>query len=175
VERVVARRLEIVGELLDPRFVRDGRKWVWRAGVRLGGVLAVLAVDLVQLLGLRVIGLELVVGDRPGRRDPIVVLEVLEILRPQPIERRAVELRGAADEVVDLRLERLPFGVVPGVLGDVAVVDEDVLGEPVGGFAREPVAPLEQQDSLPGGCQVPREGAAACPGADDDDVVRVDL
>ena len=47
VERVVARRLEIVRELLDPRLVRDGRKWVWRACVRLGGITAVLAVHLV--------------------------------------------------------------------------------------------------------------------------------
>ena len=170
---MIARCRQIVGELLDPRLVRDGRKWVWRAGVRLGRVLAPRAVHLVQLLGLCVVRLEVVVGDRPGRGRAVVVDQLTEILLTEAVERRAVELRVAANEVVDLRLERLPFGVIPGVLGYVLVVDEDVLREPVGGFAGEPVAPLEQQDPLPGRCQMAREGAAACPGSDDDDVVRI--
>ena len=104
-----------------------------------------------------------------------MVNQLTEILLTKAVERRAVELRRAADEVVDLRLERRSLRVVPGVLGHVLVVDEDVLGEPVGGLAGEPVAPLEQQDPLPGRCQVAREGAAACPGSDDDDVVGVHL
>jgi len=132
-------------------------------------------VHLIELLGLCVVRLELVVGDRPGRRRAVVVDQLAEVLLAQAVERRAVELRRAADEVMDLRLEWLAFGVVPGVLGDVAVVDEDVLREPVGGFTGKPVTPLEQQDSFPGRCQVPREGAAARPGADDDDVVRIRL
>ena len=52
----------------------------WRAGVALGRVLAVVAVDLVQLLGLRVVRLHLVVGDRPGGRDPVVVAQLAEVL-----------------------------------------------------------------------------------------------
>ena len=107
VERVVARGGEVVGELLDPRLVRDGRVRVRRARRALGRVLAAVAVHLVELLGLRVVRLELVVGDRPGGRDAVVVAELAEVLRPQPVERGAVELRRAADEVVDLRLERL--------------------------------------------------------------------
>ena len=90
---------------------------------------------------------------------------------PQAVERGAVELGRAADEVVDLRLERLPVRVVPGVRRDVAVVDEDVLREPVLRLAREPVAALEQQDALARGREVPGERAAAGAGADDDDVV----
>ena len=100
---------------------------IGRARRRLGRVLAARAVHLVELLGLRVVGLHLVVGDRPGRRDAVVVLELAEVLLAQAVERRAVELGRAADEVVDLRLERLALGVVPGVRRDVAVVDEDVL------------------------------------------------
>jgi hypothetical protein len=132
-------------------------------------------VDLVELLGLRVVGLELVVGDRPGRGDAVVVEQLAEVGFAQPVERRAVELRGAADEVVDLRLERLAVRVEPGVLGDVAVVDEDVLGEPVRRLARQPVATLQQQDPLARRRQAPRQGAASRTGADDDDVVRVQL
>ena len=67
VERVVARLGEVVGELLDPRLVRDGRERVRRTGRRLGRVLAPSAVHLVELLGLRVVGLELLVLDRPRR------------------------------------------------------------------------------------------------------------
>ena len=51
VERVVAGRREVVGELLDPRLVRDGRERVRRARRRLGRILAAGAVHLVQLLG----------------------------------------------------------------------------------------------------------------------------
>ena len=65
------------------------------------------AVDLVELLGLGVVGLEHVVADRPRGRDPAVVLELAEVALPQPVQRGAVELRRAADEVVDLGLERL--------------------------------------------------------------------
>ena len=41
-----------------------------RAGRRLGRVLAASAVDLVELLGLRVVGLHLVVADRPRGETP---------------------------------------------------------------------------------------------------------
>ena len=156
VERVVAGRREVVGELLDARLVRDGRERIRRARRRLGRILAAGAVHLVELLGLRVVRLELVVGDRPGGRDAVVVVELAEVLLAQPVERGAVELRRAADEVVDLRLERLALRVVPGVRRDVAVVDEHVLGEPVLRLARQPVAALEQEDPLAGGGQVAR-------------------
>ena len=171
VERVVAGRREIVRELLDPRLVGDGGMRVRRARRRLGRVLAAGAVHLVQLLGERVVRLQLVVGDRPGRRDAVVVAELAEVLLAEPVERRAVELRRASDEVVDPRLERLALLVVPGVGRDVAVVHEHVLGRPVLRLARQPVAALEQEDPLARGGEVPRERAAARAGADDDDVV----
>ena len=104
-----------------------------------------------------------------------MVEKLAEVLLAQTVERRAVELRGAADEVMDLRLERLPLRVVPGVLRDVAVVDEDVLREPVRRLARQPVAALQQQDPLARRCQVAGQGAAARARADDDDVVGVHL
>ena len=86
-------------------------------------------------------------------------LELAEVLLAQPVERRAVELRRAADEVVDLRLERLALLVVPRVRRDVAVVDEHVLREPVLRLARQPVAALEQQDPL---ARTARGAARAC-------------
>ena len=106
VERAVAGGLEIVGELLDPGLVGDGRERVRRARRPLGRILAAGTVHLVRLLGPRVVGLELVVADRPGGRDPVVMAKLAEVLRPQPVQRGAVQLRRAADEVVHLRLER---------------------------------------------------------------------
>jgi hypothetical protein len=76
------------------------------------------------------------------------MLELPEVLLPQAIQRSSIQLGRAADEVVHLRLEGLALPVVPGVLRDVAPVDEDIGGAPVLRFAREPVAALEQQDPL---------------------------
>ena len=163
---------EIVGELLDARLVRHGREGIGRAGRRLGRVLASRAVHLVELLGLRVVRLHLVVADRPRGRDAVVVAQLAEVLLPEAVQRRAVELGGAADEVVHLRLERLRgLTVVPGVLRDVAVVDEHVPGGPVLRLAREPVPALQQQDALARGSEAVHKRAAAGAAADDDDVV----
>ena len=125
-ERVVAGARQVVGELLDARLVRDRRMRVVAARVRLGRVLPAGTVHLVELLGLRVVRLELVVGDRPGGRDAVVVLKLAEVLPAQAVESGAVELGRAADEVVHLGLERLAARVVPRLRRDVAVLDEDV-------------------------------------------------
>ena len=65
---MVAELGQIVGQLLDPRLVGDGRKRVRGAGGRLGGILAAGSVDAVALLGQRGIGLERVVADRQAGR-----------------------------------------------------------------------------------------------------------
>ena len=100
-----------------------------------------------------------------------MVPELAEVLFAHPVQRRAVELGGAADVVVHLRLEGLAVGVVPGVRRDVAIVDEHVPGGPVLRLARQPVAALEQQDPLARGSEMARERAAARAAADDDHVV----
>ena len=81
----------------------------------LGGVLAVVAVYLVQPFGLRVEGFQVVVMSGHVGRDAVDVLQLTEVLRTQPVERGAVQLGGAAHEVVDLGLERFAVGVVPRV------------------------------------------------------------
>ena len=153
VERPAPGRREVVGELLDARLVAYRRERVRRAGRRLGRVLAAGAVHVVELLGPRVVRLHVVVHDGPRRRDAVVVAQLAEILLAQAVQRGAVELRGAADAVVHLRLEGLAVAVVPRVRRDVAVVDEDVPREPVLRLAREPVAPLEEEDALPEGAR----------------------
>ena len=171
VERVVAGPLQVVRQLLDPRLVGDRRERVGAAGPRLGRVLGVVAVDLVELLRLRVVRLELVVRDRPRRRDSVVVAQLAEVLAPEPVQRRTVELRLAADVVVDARLEGLALLVVPRLLRDVAVLDEDLVGVPVLDLARQPVAALEDEDPLARRREVARQRPAAGAAADDDDVV----
>jgi hypothetical protein len=71
---------------------------------------------------------------------------------------------------VHLRLERLAAAVVPGIRRDVAVLDEDRGGVPIGGFALQPVATLQQQDALARRCELFGKRAAAGAAADDDNV-----
>src|SRR5215475_14858966 len=111
-------------QLLDARLMRHSRERIGRAGRRLGWVFAARTVHLVHLLGLGVVGLYVFVADGPGRRDAVVMLELAEVFLAQTVERRAIHLGGAADEVVDTGLERLPHPVVPGFLKNVAVLNE---------------------------------------------------
>ena len=103
------------------------------------------------------------------------MLQLAEVLLAEPVQRRAVELRRAADEVVDTRLEGLAARVVPRVRRDVAVVHEHVLVRPVLGLARQPVAALEQEDALARRGEVASQRSAARAGPDDDHVIGVHL
>src|SRR5262249_36830963 len=98
-------------------------------------------------------------------------LDLAEILLAQTVQGGAIHLRGAAHEVMHPGLEGFAVLVVPGVLGNVTVLDEHFLGVPVLGLARHPAAALEQQDLLAGRRQVVGRGAAARAAADDDHVV----
>ena len=59
VKRLVPFTLQIIEQLLDPRLVRDRRVCVGLRGGRLGRVLAAQAMDMVELFGRLVVGLEL--------------------------------------------------------------------------------------------------------------------
>ena len=72
--------------------------------------------DVVKLLRLRVIRFELLITNRPVRRHAVGGAVGREILLTQAEQRRAIHLGGAADEVVDTRLERLAVLVIPSVL-----------------------------------------------------------
>ena len=65
VKRLVVRPDQVVVELLDTRLVGDGWIRVRARARRLGRVLAGLAVDEVEPLGLGVVGLEIGIGDGP--------------------------------------------------------------------------------------------------------------
>ncbi len=171
VERAITRARQVVVKPLHARLVRDRRVGIRRAGRRLGRVFPACAVYVVHLLGLGVVGLHLFVREGPGRRDTVVVPNLAEVFPAQAVERSAVHLGGAADEVVDAGLEGLAVPVVPRLRGDVAVLHEDLFGHPVLRLARQPPAALEEQDAFAGRGQVTSQSAAAGAASDDDHVV----
>src|SRR5215469_13160560 len=96
--------------------------------------------------------------------------QLAEILLSEAIHGCTEHLRGAADEIMYLRLERSTVAVVPGVGRDVAVLYEDCCRIPVLRLALEPIAALENQDVLACGSELSGERAATRPAAYDDDV-----
>src|SRR5262249_55696691 len=116
---------EIVVELLDPRLVADGGGGVPRARPGLGGIGAAPPVRLVQRLRAGVVGLELVVRERPRGRQAARVAQRSEVLLAQAEERRAVELRIAADPVIRVRVQRLAVRIEPLLPRVVLRIDVD--------------------------------------------------
>ena len=94
-----------------------------------------------------------------------------EVAAAHPEQDRPVELRVAAHEVLLVRAERGAVLVDPLLTREVALLDEDLLGVPVLGLARQVAAPLEEQDALAGRREAMRERSAARSRADDDHVV----
>src|SRR5271157_648555 len=78
-----ARSRKVVRQLLDTRLMTHCRPRIRRTGGRLGRILAALTMHLVENLGLRVIRLEVVVGDGPSRRDAAVVAQLAEVALTQ--------------------------------------------------------------------------------------------
>ena len=171
VEGVVAAGHEIVVQLLDARLVRDGRVRELARAPGLGGVLAGASVHQVEPLGLGVVGLEVGIGERPGRGDAAVMVDLLEVALAQAEEDRAVELGVAAHEVLRVGLEGRAVLVVPGLAREVAALEEDLRRVPVLGLARGVAAALEQQDALAARRQAVGERSAARTASDDDHVV----
>jgi hypothetical protein len=77
-----------------------------------------------------------------------VVPERAEVTLAQAVKSGPVHLRRPADEVVNAGLKRRAVLVEPGLLGDVAVLDEHLFGAPVLLLTRQPSATLEQEDAL---------------------------
>src|SRR6476661_7214358 len=96
-----------------------------------------LAVDQVEVLGLGVVGLQVVVRDGPGWRDAAMVAKFAEVLRAETEQCRAVELGVSPDVVVDLGLELVAVPVVPDLLREVLPTYEHRLGLPVVALPRQ--------------------------------------
>ena len=67
----------------------------------LGRVITARAMDQIELLGARIVKLQITVADGPGRRDTALVLDRPEVLVAQAWQRSAIDLGVAADIVVN--------------------------------------------------------------------------
>ena len=171
VERAQADPGPVVVQLLEAGLVAHRRMRVRRARGRIRRIHAPLPVHVVEALGRGVVGLHVLVADRPGRRHPAPVLDLAEVLTAKPEERGPVELGVAAHVVVGVGVERLAVAVAPDLLGLVPALEVHRPRAPVGPLARHVVAALEDQDALTPSRQGVQQRAAPRPGADDRDVV----
>jgi hypothetical protein len=155
VERPEPLGCEIFRQRLQPRLVAHRGVRERAARPRLRRILAALPVHLVQGLCLRVVRLEVLVADGPRRRETAMMPALAEVLAAQPEERRAEELRVAADRVVRVWVEVLAVPVLPDVLRLVTTLQVHRLRAPVLLLAPHVLAALESRMRLP-------EGARRC-------------
>src|SRR6516162_48748 len=172
-KRMIAAPLQAVPELLYAWLVRDGRVTIRPARGRFGRIHTMLAVDMVEMLGLAIERLEVLISKRPGRRNSAVMPDLTEVLLAQTKQRCAVKLGIAANVIMDTGLERLAVLAVPGLLCFVFRFEKDRRSVPILLLARQEIAALQYEDSLARGRQSIGERTASRAGADDDDVVSV--
>jgi hypothetical protein len=125
-----------------------------------------------QPLGLGVVGLELVVADRPGRRDAVLAFEHPEVLAPEARQGGAVDLGAATDDVVDRRMKGFAAPVEERIGGAISLGHEELPRAPVLGLTRQVVAALDDEDLRAAIAERVGERAAAHATADDGDVGR---
>src|SRR5262249_24224905 len=131
------------------------------------------AVNVIEPVGLSVVGLKIVVRDRPCRRHAAEVTKLAEILPSQSEQRRAVELGIAAHIIVRMRVKLAAVGVAPLFFCLILAFEVDGPGVPVVLFARHIVAALQNKDALAGRSELvgQRPATGACP--DDYPVVTI--
>src|SRR5262252_5654164 len=130
-----------------------------------------LAMHLVELLGFAIVRLEILIGQRPSRGCPAMMLELAEILFAQAKQRRAVHLGIAAHPIVDPGVERSAIPAVPGLFRLILCIDEHGGRIPIFSFARQKITAFQEQDPLTARREPMGKGASPRTGANDDDVV----
>ena len=164
VKGVQTLQVEHVGKALHCGFVAERRIGVVRGMGWFRRVLVDGAVHLKQSLSLAVERLQVVVAERPRRRRTVVMGHLFEVAAPESGQAGAVHFGVPAHPVVDAGLKRLAgLGVVPGLGGDVALLDEHVVGLAVLRLPRQELAALNDQHVEPGVFERPRQGSATHP------------
>jgi len=161
---------KVITQLLHSWFVADSPVRIRSARWRLRGVRSTFPVDVIQMLGLPVIGFQIFIIDGPGRRHTPVVAQLAKIFFPQSKKGSAVELRISTNVVVRVRVKGLPGLVLPYFFRLVFPFDIDSPRIPVALLTRDVVASFQKQDSLARRSKGISERAPAGARADDDDV-----
>src|ERR1044072_828253 len=130
---------------------------------------------MVELLRLGVVRLKLVIRDGPGRRDSAVMANLPEILLAKSKERRAIELRVAADIIICVRVKLMASAIAPGLFRVVPRLYIHGAGVPVLLLALDVIAALQEQDALSRVRESVRERPPSSSRADDDYVVMIGL
>src|ERR1700746_2923977 len=73
------RTCEVVGQLLNARLMADGGPWIGGVRRRFGRIFSAVSVHLIQILGLRVVRLQIVIAERPRGRDASAGAQFAEI------------------------------------------------------------------------------------------------
>src|SRR5262249_33183247 len=170
-KRLEPQTCKIVTQLLHTWLMTDRWMWIGSAGWRIRRIFCAEAMDLVEMLGLRIIGLQVLVRDRPHRprgRGPTQSVDLPKVLSAEAKEGGAVELGVAAPPVVGVWMELSPVDVPPHFSGAVLPLQVDRLRAPVVLLSRHIVAALYQQDAFTGWRQTIRERAASRSGSDND-------
>src|SRR5262249_42444112 len=170
-EWMMALPLQGIMEFLDARFVRDRRAGIRPARRWVGRVDPVLAMYLVELLGFAIVGLEILISERPSGGSPVMMFDLAEILLAQTKQCRAVHLGIATHPIVDSGMERAAILAVPGLFRLILCIDEDSGGIPIFSFPRQKVTAFQDQDALAAWREPMREGTSPRARADDDAVI----
>lgn len=165
--RLQAARLEDFKHLRNARLVADRRERIILRAPRLGRVFAGLAVDFVKLLGLRVIILPIAILDRPLGRHAVAMAERFKILFAQPEQRRAVNLRVAAD-VIGKAGPDFAAVLVEHHLGRIILERAVII--PIVLLTRQERPAFQHEDALAAGGEPMQQRPPARARADDDDV-----
>ena len=168
--RMKAEAFQLLTSTGNRRLVGHRREGVGNGMVRLGRVLAQRAANLEELLGLGIPGLELVIGDRPRRRDAAEMLHLGKVFLAVADEHRAVEFRVAADIIIIAGVEEPAAGLAPHLLRAEMAAPEDGGGVARLGRGLKPLAAFEDEDFRAAAGKAGGDGRAADAGADDDDV-----
>src|SRR5450432_1515065 len=128
---MITARLKLIVNLLDARLVAHRRTRVRLAARGLSRIGAAFAMRLVKNLGFVVVGLVVLVFQRPLGRDTILVPDLFEVALAQSEKSGPVDLRVTADPIGSLRVQWFAFAILPDFVRMIAVLDKDRFGIPV--------------------------------------------
>jgi hypothetical protein len=153
--------LEFRKDFLDARLVRKFRVRIRLSRERFRRIFAPLPMNAVEPLRLRVEGLKVFVGERPGRRNAVGVAEFAEILLSQPEKSGAKHLGLSAHEIGLTGTEGTTVFRQPTLRGVIDFLPENLPGIPIVLRALQKCAALEHENGFSGGSQRVGESASA--------------